>query len=145
MITIHLMEERPGKCVVLHFINTVNMKNKLILTALLFVCFSAANAQAINYSYSLSSTNESKAKYADKKNNTVSISPNPSYTGDISVTSKSDQVLHFYIFDLEGTLIYQTELKSKEKKAINSLNKGTYMYNVFANDESIEEGKLIIK
>jgi hypothetical protein len=145
MITIHLMEERPGKCVVLHFINTVNMKNKLILTALLFVCFSAANAQAINYSYSLSSTNESKAKFADKKNNTVSISPNPSYTGDISVTSKSDQVLHFYIFDLEGTLIYQTELKSKEKKAINSLNKGTYMYNVFANDESIEEGKLIIK
>jgi hypothetical protein len=145
MIPIHPMEEQPGKCVVLHFIKTVNMKNKLILTALLFVCFTAANAQASNYSYSLTSTNESKAKYADKKNNTVSISPNPSYTGDICVTSKSEQVLHFYIFDLEGTLIYQTELKTKEKKAINSLNKGTYMYNVFANDESIEEGKLIIK
>src|SRR6478672_5705633 len=145
MTTILLTEEQPGKCVVLHSINTVNMKNKIILTALLFVCFAAANAQAGNYSYNLSSTNESKAKDTDKKNNTVSISPNPSYTGDISVTSKSEQVLHFYIFDLEGTLIYQTVLKSKEKKAINSLNKGTYMYNVFANDESIEEGKLIIK
>jgi hypothetical protein len=145
MIPIHQMEEQPGKCVVLHFINTVNMKNKLILTALLFVFFSAANAQASNYAYSLNSTNESKARNSDKKNNTVSISPNPSYTGDISVTSKSEQELHFYIFDLEGTLIYQTVLKTKEKKAINSLNKGTYMYNVFANDESIEEGKLIIK
>ncbi len=139
------MEEQPVKCVVLHFINTVNMKNKLILTALLFVCFSAANAQASNYAYNLTSTNESKAKDIDRKNNSVSISPNPSYTGDISVTSKSEQVLHFYIFDLEGTLIYQTVLKTKEKKAINSLNKGTYMFNVFANDESIEEGKLIIK
>jgi hypothetical protein len=121
------------------------MKNKILLTALLFACFSAANAQASNYSYNLSSTNESKAKEGDKKNNIVSISPNPSYTGDISVTSKSEQVLHFYIFDLEGTLIYQTVLKSKEKKAISSLTKGTYMYNVFANDESIEEGKLLVK
>jgi hypothetical protein len=145
MIPIHQTEEQPGKCDVLHFINTVNMKNKLILTALLFVCFTAANAQASNYAYSLNSTNESKARDTDKKNTTVSISPNPSYTGDISVTSKSEQELHFYIFDLEGTLIYQTVLKTKEKKAINSLNKGTYMYNVFANDESIEEGKLIIK
>src|SRR5690348_17239196 len=100
MILILLMEEQPAKCVVLHFINTVNMKNKLILTALLFVCFSAANAQASNYAYNLSSTNESKAKDIDRKNNSVSISPNPSYTGDISVTSKSEQVLHFYIFDL---------------------------------------------
>ncbi len=109
------------------------------------LCCSAARSQSTNNSFTFSSQTESEKKVWVKKNNVVSISPNPSYNGQVSVTSKSDQALHFYIFDLEGTLIYQAVLKTKEKKAITDLNKGTYMYNVFANDESIEEGKLTVK
>jgi hypothetical protein len=121
------------------------MKSNLFLTAFTLVCCSVARSQSTNNAFSFSSTVENKTKVWSKRNNVVNINPNPSYNGEVSVSSKTDQALHFYIFDLEGTLIYQTVLKTKDKKTITDLNKGTYMYNVFANDESIEEGKLIIK
>jgi hypothetical protein len=121
------------------------MKPNLLLTALLLICCSAARSQSTNNSFSFSSQTESDKKVWLKKSNVININPNPSYNGQVNVTSKMSQSLHFYIFDLEGTLIYQTVLKTKEKKEITDLGKGTYMYNVFANDESIEEGKLIIK
>jgi len=78
------------------------------------------------------------------KKNMVKIYPNPSF-GKISITANTEVPLHFYIFDLEGTLIYQTILKNKDKKNLDNLKKGTYMYDVFENDESIEEGKIIVK
>ena len=120
------------------------MKTKLALTAFTIFCGAAAHAQSANNSFSFSSVNETKTNWV-KKNEVVAIYQNPSTAGEVTVTSKTDQLLHFYIFDLEGTLTYQTILKTKEKKSITSLIKGTYMYNVFANDESIDEGKLIIK
>lgn len=74
----------------------------------------------------------------------VKIYPNPSY-GKISVSANTSSVLHFYIFDLEGTLVYQAVLNNKERKTIENLKKGTYLYDVFEKDESIEEGKIIVK
>ena|SRR5947209_5916446 len=79
------------------------------------------------------------------KKDAIKLSPNPSYDGKVSVVSNVSETLHFYIFDLEGTLIYQAVLNNKEGKTIDKLNKGTYMYDVFQNDESIEEGKIIVK
>jgi hypothetical protein len=76
---------------------------------------------------------------------TIKLYPNPSYDGTITISTTLTDTLHFYIFDLEGTLINQTILTSKEKKTVTNLNKGTYMYDVFQKDESIEEGKLIVK
>jgi len=84
-------------------------------------------------------------KESEDHKTVVKIYPNPSY-GKLSVTANtSSSSLHFYIFDLEGTLIYQAVLKNKERKIVTDLKKGTYMYDVFENDESIEEGKIVIK
>jgi hypothetical protein len=74
----------------------------------------------------------------------VKIYPNPSY-GKLSVTANTSSTLHFYIFDLEGTLVYQAVLNNKERKTIENLKKGTYLYDVFEKDESIEEGKIVIR
>jgi hypothetical protein len=74
----------------------------------------------------------------------VKIYPNPSF-GKLSVSASTSSTLHFYIFDLEGTLVYQAVLNDKERKTIENLKKGTYLYDVFEKDESIEEGKIIIK
>ena len=78
------------------------------------------------------------------RKNVVKLYPNPSY-GKISVSANTSEPLHFYIFDLEGTLVYQTVLTNKERKNIVNLKKGTYMYDVFEKDQSIEEGKIIVK
>jgi hypothetical protein len=53
--------------------------------------------------------------------------------------------LHFYVFDVSGTLMHQITLKWKNKYKIANLEKGIYMYDVFSNDESIEHGKIIVK
>ena len=144
MIGILLMVGLQGRCVVRCFIKTRIMKSTLVLTALLVFFSTVAKSQSADNSFNFASTVDSKKEWI-KKNSVVSITPNPSFNGEVSISSKTDQQLHFYIFDLEGTLVYQVVLKTKEKKAINTLIKGTYMYNVFANDESIEEGKLIVK
>jgi hypothetical protein len=74
----------------------------------------------------------------------VKLYPNPSY-GKLSVSASTSSTLHFYIFDLEGTLVYQAVLNNKERKTIENLKKGTYLYDVFEKDESVEEGKIIVK
>jgi len=76
--------------------------------------------------------------------NAVRIYPNPSY-GKLSVSAVTSSTLHFYIFDLEGTLVFQAVLNNKDRKVIDNLKKGSYLYDVFENDESVEEGKIIIK
>lgn len=87
-------------------------------------------------SFDSSSSNEGKTA--------VKIYPNPSY-GKLSVSATTTSSLHFYIFDMEGTLVFQAVLNNKDRKTIENLKKGTYLYDVFENDESIEEGKIIIK
>jgi hypothetical protein len=80
-----------------------------------------------------------------KKKSTIKLYPNPSPNGVITVNSTINEPLHFYVFDLEGTLLHRIILKGKEQKTIINLKKGTYMYDVFKNDESIEQGKIIVK
>jgi len=79
------------------------------------------------------------------KKNAVKIFPNPSYDGNITVSSNTLDKLHFYIFDLEGTLIHQAIFKNRQKKTVSNLKKGIYMYDVFKDDVSVDHGKIIIK
>jgi len=81
---------------------------------------------------------------ASLKKTVVRLYPNPS-AGKLSLSASTTETLHFYIFDLEGTLVYQTVLRNKDKRSIEDLKKGTYLYDVFEKDQSIEEGKIIIK
>jgi hypothetical protein len=80
-----------------------------------------------------------------KKKSTIKLYPNPSPNGVVTVNSTISEPLHFYVFDLEGTLLHRIILKGKEQKTITNLKKGTYMYDVFKNDESIEQGKIVVK
>ena len=51
----------------------------------------------------------------------------------------------FYVFDAEGTIIVHYKMNEKDHKKINGLEKGSYTYQVFKNDEMSESGKMIIK
>lgn len=92
-----------------------------------------------NFSDSLAGNNQIEKK------NTIRLYPNPSTDGTVTVNSNSNDLLYFYVFDLEGTLLHRITLKGKDHRTINNLKKGTYMYDVFKNDESIEQGKIIVK
>ena len=112
---------------------------KAILLAVFILAGSAAFSQEMQVSYNQPVTRKSTPKKA------LLLSPNPSDNGVVTITATGNRELHFYIFDMEGTMVYQAVMKKKDKKTIDNLQKGTYMYTVFANDESIDEGKLIIK
>lgn len=59
--------------------------------------------------------------------------------------SNQTENLHFYVFDLAGTLVHQATLKGSIKHTLPSLRKGIYLYDVFKDDESIEDGKIVVQ
>lgn len=121
------------------------MKRNLLFVGLfLLVTFNVFAQESFqNTSNTISDDSSLKIKSMQGRS-VVKLYPNPSY-GKVSVSANSASSLHFYIFDLEGTLVFQAVLNNKEKKIIEHLKKGTYLYDVFEKDESIEEGKIIIK
>lgn len=122
------------------------MKPTLLLTFLFMAVCSFANPRTSAHNGIKSPLSDSlEMKKLIVKRNAVRLSPNPSFDGTVNVVSNLDETVHFYIFDLEGTLIYQAVLKNKEEKKIDKLVKGTFTYDVFQNDESVEEGKIIVK
>jgi hypothetical protein len=81
----------------------------------------------------------------NKAKEVIKVYPTPKNRGSITVQSTNETSLSFYLFDLEGTLVYQAVIKKNEKQTIEGLNKGTYMYNAFLNDENLEGGKVELK
>ncbi len=76
----------------------------------------------------------------------VKLFPNPAINGVTTVSSLSiNDELNFYVFDAEGTLLHQVVLKDTKPHKISDLKKGTYIYEVFKNSESIEQGNLLVK
>jgi len=115
----------------------------LVLTSMMIYGLSLAQPRDLQMA-SNTFSDSTEAMNPTVKKNVIKLYPNPSY-GKLSVSASTSGTLHFYIFDLEGTLVYQAVLKNKDKKNIDNLAKGTYIYDVFEKDESIEEGKIVIK
>ena len=116
----------------------------LVTTCILSSYALLAQTSDTQFTGSIHSEAAAQAKTAPVRKTQIKLYPNPSY-GKLSISVNTTEVLHFYIFDLEGTLVYQAVLKNKDRKSISNLKKGTYTYDVFEKDESIEEGKIIIK
>lgn len=116
--------------------------------------FSAAKPFRINF---LSLFNEEKkplkktktksAKNFTTLNNTaVKIYPD-ALKREMHVVAKENdgKVIDFFIFDMEGTLVHNYKMQSKEHKKISGLSRGTYIYRVFSGDEETATGKLDIR
>ena len=124
----------------------MQMKLFCALLLLTMVSFSAITSPLKTNKRSLVQNNfsDSSSAHSVTVKYRVRLHPNPSPTGTVIVNSTSNEPLHFYVFDLEGTLLHRLILKPKEEKTISNLEKGTYTYDVFKNDESIEQGKIIV-
>ena len=87
---------------------------------------------------------ESKNAMTSKKEKEVKIYPdllkNVMHVKNVE-TAKVD----FFVFDSEGTIMVHYKMNEKDHKKINGLEKGSYTYQVFKNDEMSESGRIIIK
>ena len=87
---------------------------------------------------------ESKNAKTSKKEREVKIYPDL-LKNVMHVRNAENTKIDFFVFDSEGTIMVHYKMNEKDHKKINGLEKGTYTYQVFKNDEMSEAGKIIVK
>lgn len=63
----------------------------------------------------------------------------------ISVEPQQNKSYHFYLFDIDGKLKAQANIRSNERASFVNIAKGNYFFEIFSNDERIENGQLTVK
>lgn len=56
--------------------------------------------------------------------------------------SGNDKEISFFVFDLNGKLMLNYKMKAGERRTVENLPKGNYVYHVFCGDEETETGKM---
>ncbi|MES1214096.1 MAG: T9SS type A sorting domain-containing protein [Bacteroidota bacterium] len=96
--------------------------------------------------HSVERKGNSKNHVTNEKKNLIKIVHNPEKKSvRVVVKDIAGDTIDFYVFDMEGTMVVNYKLKSKEKKIITTLEKGAYTYNAFSGDEETDFGKIIIE
>ena len=62
-----------------------------------------------------------------------------------SVRGSEEKVYQLFLFDVAGNLIRQANIKGKQTTVIDNIEKGNYLFEVFSEDERIENGQVIIR
>ena len=62
-----------------------------------------------------------------------------------TASGEQGKVYQFFMFDVDGNLVKQTQIRNKQTTIITNFNKGCYTFEVFSDDEHIENGTLTIK
>ena len=100
-------------------------------------------AQSCSVTENVSTTNAKKAR-SPKKEKEVKIYPDV-LKRVMHVKNLENKEVDFFVFDSQGTILVHYKMNEKEHKKINHLEKGTYTYQVFKNDEMSESGKIVIR
>jgi len=72
----------------------------------------------------------------------------PSATNEVlffSASGESGKVYQLYVFDMDGKLVKQTQIRNKETTLLAHFGKGNYMFDVFSDDEKIENGTMVVR
>jgi len=72
----------------------------------------------------------------------------PSATGEVmffTASGEAGKVYQLYLFDLDGKLVKQTQIRNKETTLLTNFLKGTYTFEVFSDDEKIENGTVEVR
>ena len=90
------------------------------------------------------STAEAKKTKTSRREKEVKIYPDM-LKRMLHVKNVENTQVDFFVFDPQGTIMIHYKMNERDHKKINGLEKGTYTYQVFKNDEMSESGKIIIK
>lgn len=80
------------------------------------------------------------------KKNKIRLYPNDSHQVlFFSASGESGKVFQLFLFDVDGKLVKQVNVRNKQTTIVNRMSKGSYLFEVFSDDERIENGQVIIK
>lgn len=62
-----------------------------------------------------------------------------------SVRGNNEKVYQLFLFDMAGKLVKQANIRNKQITVVDNFEKGNYLFEIFSNDERIENGQVIIR
>jgi hypothetical protein len=62
-----------------------------------------------------------------------------------TASGEAGRVYQLYLFDVEGKLSKQIQIRNKETTVLTNITKGNYVFEIFSDDERIENGQLVIR
>ena len=62
-----------------------------------------------------------------------------------SAAGDEGKVYQLYLFDMDGRLVSQTRIRSRETTVLTNISEGNFLFEVFTDDERIENGQLTVR
>ncbi|MBC8034572.1 MAG: hypothetical protein H7Y03_10525 [Chitinophagaceae bacterium] len=86
------------------------------------------------------------SKIQGTKKHKVKLYPNATHEVlFFNAIGEEDKIYQLFIFDHEGKLTKQTMVRNRQTSFLTKFNKGDYTYEVFCNDQRIENGNVSIQ
>lgn len=85
-------------------------------------------------------------KKVNNKKHKIKLYPNAKHEVlFFNASGGEGKVYQFFLFDMGGKLVKQANIRNKETTVVNNIDKGNYLFEVFSDDERIENGQVIIR
>jgi hypothetical protein len=62
-----------------------------------------------------------------------------------SANGEDGKVYQLFLFDMDGRLVNQTHIRNKETTVLTNISEGNFLFEVFTDDERIENGQLMVR
>lgn len=62
-----------------------------------------------------------------------------------SANGEEGRVYQLFLFDMDGRLVSQAHIRNKETTVLTTIAEGNYLFEVFTDDERIENGQLTVR
>ncbi len=62
-----------------------------------------------------------------------------------SANGTDGRVYQLYLFDMDGRLVSQTRIRNRETTVLTNISEGNFLFEVFTDDERIENGQLTVR
>jgi len=128
-------------------IRTIYLKKQPLLCLLLLVVL-LLNQVSARASYHPSKANDTILINKSQTSKKYKIKIYPSATNEVlffTASGESGKVYQLYVFDMDGKLVKQTQIHNKETTLLANFVKGNYMFDVFSDDERIENGTMVVR
>ena len=85
-------------------------------------------------------------KFQSSKKNKIRLYPDAKQQVlFFSANGEDRKVYQLYLFDMDGRLINQASIRNKETTVLTNMEQGNYLFEVFTDDERIENGHLSVR
>lgn len=119
----------------------------LVVTGMLTLSAPAAAMQAFSpSSFEQPADTILVQKLVNTRKHKIKLYPNANHQVlFFSVSGEDGRVYQLFLFNVEGKLVKQVNIRNKETTVLNNMGKGNYLYEVFSEDERLENGQVIIR